>query len=297
MAGNLALQSKRVERLTLAVCLVVSVGLLSLPERQRIQVADLLGMVLTSPYYRTVDFGREVLRTAGENDRLRAEVATLRLQQSAAMRFRRDRDGLRRALGLMDIAPTALVPCEVERRRVSSSATLVRVRTAENVAWRRYQPVISADGLIGRVHTPTGTRTAWVELLTSTGLAVTCELDRTGLTGILQSRGGDFDLTFIGRDEDVRVGDVVVTSDIALVSGEDELVGAGLPRGLPVGTVVEVSSPPDQIFKSVRVEPQASFSTLDVLFVVMGRGDWFITQVTPAVADSASVAPAEEAGP
>lgn len=297
MAGDLALQSKRVERLTLAVCLVVSMSLLALPVRQRIHVADVLGMVLTSPYYRTVDFGRKVLSVDAENDRLRAEVASLRLQQAAAPRFRRDRAGLRRALGLMDIAPTALVPCEVERRRVSSSTSLVRVRSATNVAWTRYQPVISAGGLVGRVHTPTGPRTAWVELLTSPDLAVTCELDRTGLPGVLHARGGDFDLTYIGRDEDVRVGDAVVTSDIALIAGEHERNEVGLPRGLPVGTVVEVASPPDQLFKSVRVEPLASFSSLDILFVVVGRGDWFITQAPGAAPDSAAVAPPEEAAP
>ena len=292
MSGSQALQSKRVERLALVVCLVASTALLALPERQRIQTADLLGMVLTSPYYRTVDFSRDVLRVSAENDRLRAEVAALRLQQEATSRYRRDRDALRRSLGLMDIAPGALVPCEVERRRVSAAATLIRVHAARNVAWARYQPVISREGLVGRVHTPTGPRTAWVELLTSPGLAVTCELDRTGLPGVLHARGGDFDLSYIGRDEDVRVGDAVVTSDIALIAGEDEDSGAGMPRGLPVGTVVEVSSPPDQLFKSVRVEPLDSFSTLDVLFAVVGRGDWFITQ-----APDSSGAPVGEAAP
>lgn len=278
MAGNLALQSKRVERLALALCLIVSMALLALPTRQRIHVADILGMILTSPYYRTVEFGRDVTRVGRENNRLRAEIATLRLQQQASIRFRRDRDGLRRALDLMGVAPAALVPCEVERRRVAGSASMVRVHAAQPVAWQRYQPVITTEGLVGRVHTVTGQRTAWVELLTSPGLAVTCELDRSGLPGILHARGGDFDLALIGRDEDVRVGDEVVSSDIAMIYGEGEHQGGRLPRGLPVGVVSEVSSPPEQIFKSVRVEPLSSFSSLDVVFVVVGTGDWFITQ-------------------
>jgi len=278
MAGNLALQSKRVERSALALCLIVSMSLLALPTRQRIHVADILGVILTSPYYRTVDFGRDVTRVGRENDRLRGEIATLRLQQHASMRFRRDRDSLRRSLDLMDVAPAALVPCEVERRRVAGSASMVRVRAAQPVAWQRYQPVITTEGLVGRVHTVTGRRTAWVELLTSPGLAVTCELDRSGLPGILHSRGGDFDLALIGRDEDVRVGDKVVSSDIAMIYGEGEQQGGGMPRGLPVGVVSEVASPPEQIFKSVRVEPLSSFSSLDVVFVVVGTGDWFITQ-------------------
>jgi len=48
-----------------------------------------------------------------------------------------------------------------------------------------------------------------------------------------------------------------------------------MPRGLPVGVVAAVESPPDRLFKSIRVEPLASFGRLDVVFVVLGEGDWF----------------------
>ncbi len=293
MAGNLALQSKRMERLALALCLIVSLSLMALPTKQRIHVADFLGMILTSPYYRTVDFSRDVTRVGRENDRLHAELATLRLQQRAATRFRRDRDELSRALGLLEMAPAALVPCEVEQRRVSGAASLVRIRAARPVAWERYQPVITTEGLVGRIHTATGPRTAWVELLTSPGLAVTCELDRTGLPGILHSRGGNFDLALIGRDEDVRVGDEIVSSDIAMIYGEGDEPGTGMPRGLPVGVVSKVTSPPEQIFKSVHVDPLSSFTSLDVVFVVVGVGDWFITQTpdTLAVISDGEAAP------
>jgi len=293
MASNPAYRSRRVETLTLIVCLVVSMALLALPEKQRIRTADLLGMVLTSPYHRTVAFCRDISRVSRENDELRAEIAALRLQQQSAVRFRRDRDELRRALGLIDSAPATLVPCEVERRRVSSHASLVRISSAAPADWRRYQPVITTDGLVGRIHTVTGPETAWVELITSPGMAVSCELERTRLPGILHARGGDFDLTLIGRDEDVRVGDRVISSDIAMVFGEGEGASGSLPRGLPVGVVSEVSSPPEQLFKSVRVEPAASFTSLDVVFVITGTGEWLVAE-EPETQDAPS---AEGAGP
>ncbi len=286
MASHPAFPSQRVERLTLILCLIVSTALLALPDKQRIMTADFLGMVLTSPYHRTVEFGRDVSRVRRENADLRAEAAALRLQQDASVRFRRDRDELRRALGLVETAPAKLVPCDVEQHRVSSYATMVRIRAAEAMSWERYQPVITTDGLVGRVHTMTGPRTAWVELLTSPGMAVSCELDRTGLPGLLHSRGGDFDLALIGRDEDVRVGDRVISSDIAMLYGEGDHVSEGLPRGLPVGVVSAVSSPPEQLFKSVRVEPAASFSKLDVVFVIVGGGEWYVPR-PPQTAEEA----------
>lgn len=232
-------------------------------------------------------FCRDISRVRRENDDLRAEIAALRLQRQASVRFRRDRDDLRRALGLVGSAPATLVPCVVERRRVSSYASMVRIGAAEAVPWERYQPVITTEGLVGRIHTVTGPSTAWVELLTSPGMAVSCELERTRLPGILHSRGGDFDLTLIGRDEDVRVGDRVISSAIAMIFGEGEGASGSLPRGLPVGVVSEVSSPPEQLFKSVRVEPASSFTSLDVVFVITGAGEWFVTD-TPAPPDEQS---------
>lgn len=274
MASYEAPQSRRVEILTLAVCVLLSLLLLSLPSREKIRVADALGTVLTTPYERVRDFIADVGRVRARNDRLQAELTALKTDRDAAGRLRRERDELRRALGLLDAAPSVLVPCEVQRRRVATAASLVQVRAAEAVAWERYQAVITPDGLVGRVYTATGPNTAWVELLNSPGMAVSCMLSRTGLPGILHPTSGDeFELTLVGRDEDVRVGDRVVTSDIGVVQGADGEPLAGLPRGLPVGEVVGVESPPEKLFKVIRVQPRASFSRLDVVFVVVGRGD------------------------
>ena len=40
------------------------------------------------------------------------------------------------------------------------------------------------------------------------------------------------------------------------------------PRGFPVGTIVETSSPSDQIFKRIVVDPSASFDFNETVFVV-----------------------------
>jgi cell shape-determining protein MreC len=69
-----------------------------------------------------------------------------------------------------------------------------------------------------------------------------------------------------------------------MVYGEGDHVSEGLPRGLPVGVVSAVASPPEQLFKSVRVQPVASFSRLDVVFVIIGGGEWYVPR-PPASAD------------
>lgn len=301
MGLNLATHTRRSENLAAAVCAALAVGLLALPSADRIRVAGVLGTVLTGPYDRFAAFVADVGRVRGENASLRAEVAALRSERESAARLRRERDELRQALGLLDAAPADLVPCEVQRRRVAASASLILVRSVEAVAWERYQPVITVEGLVGRVHTPAGPSAAWVELLNSPGVGVSCQLVRTGLPGILHPLEGDeFDLALVGRDEDVQVGDRVVTSDVGLLQGEAAAPQETLPRGLPVGVVVDVESPPEQLFKRIRVKSLASFSRLDVVFAVVGRGDWLIAAGAPpdsTRAEDASAGGAAEAQP
>lgn len=276
MALNLAPQTRRAETLALGACVLLALILLALPLHERVRIAEFLHTLLVAPFDATSDFIEDVAGVRAENARLEAELTALRLDRGAVVRLRRERDVLREQLGLRIQSPAQLVPCEVRRRRVAPDAVLIQIRSAEPLDWQRYQAVVARGGLVGRIHTITGPRTAWVELLSSPGTAVSCELERTGLPGILRTRDGEtFDLDLIGRDEDVRHDDLVVTSDLGIVLGADGRGTGGLPRGIPVGRVVSELAPADQIFKTIVVRPFVDADRLEVVFVVIGLGDWF----------------------
>ena len=282
MALNFAPQSRRAEMLALATCVLLSLVLMALPLHERVRFAEFLHALLVAPYDTTVDFLEDVGRVRARNAELEAELTALRLDRDATERLRRERDALREQLGLRTQDPARLVPCEVRRRRVAPGAVMIQIRAARPMEWERYQAVVARGGLVGRIHTITGPRTAWVELLSSPGTAVSSELERTGLPGILRSRDGQtFDLDLIGRDEDVRDGDRVVTSDLGIVLDAQGRGTGGLPRGIPLGWVVSEQAPPDQIFKSVVVRPFVDADRLDVVFVVTGLGDWFESAAAP----------------
>jgi len=266
---------RRRAHLVLSLCLPTSLILMGLPLQQKILVADRLSTVLEAPYNGTLAFVSETIRVHGRNLELRSQVAALRLDAAACARLRRQRDELSGALGLVTAGGSRLLPCELVERRLSPEATLVRVRSPEVVDWHRYQPIVTAQGLFGRVQQITGPNTAWVELLTSPGSAVSCEIARNGLPGILEFRDRRFLLTMIGRDEDIRPGDQVVTSHIVA-----SLPGLGLetqrwPGGIPVGTVTAVHASENPLFKEVVVSPAASFSRPGIVFAVCGSGDWY----------------------
>jgi hypothetical protein len=260
----------RGELLTLVVCVALSITLLYLPSGTRVLVADRLGLVMTSPYWRARDYALDVFRIRDDNAWLKKRVAELELLAATGERMQRDAG--RMAGPAIDPGYDGdLVPCRVVMRQRARFATMIKVHSLFGVNWQSWQPVISSAGYLGRVHSVINDREAWVKLLTAPDFALGVEIERTGLLGVLRPRGGRFIMEMIGRDEDVQPGDTVITSGIAEIrEGAADPSGAALtPRGFPVGTIVESSSPSDQIFKWIVVDPSASFDFNETVFVVI----------------------------
>ncbi len=266
--------SPRMELLALLICLGTSLLMLTLPDDLQIVVADRLSVVLTRPYWRLRNFGEDILAVRRENGWLQARIKELELQAANLGRSARDAERQSVTDGLPAGVAERLIPCEVVARELPRSATMVKIRSAAPLRWRLYEPVLSSRGLLGRVRRIDDQREAWVELLTAPDMALGCEIERTGLLGVLRSRGGDFLLDMVGRDEDdVQEGDVVVTSGIAEVRSEAEGEGwAPVPRGLPVGVVRRVHKSAEQLFLDISVTPATSFTRNATVFLLREPG-------------------------
>jgi hypothetical protein len=259
----------RVEAVIFFVCLVLSFVLLTLPNDVQVLVADRLGRVLTAPYWNLRNFISDIGDTKRETVRLAARVAELELGAAAAARAVTDR-----ARSAGPAVPPGyegqLIPCQVLVRQRGRYAAMIRIKSLTATEWYPYQAVMTAAGLIGRVGRVVDDQTAWVELLASPGMALGVEVERNGLIGVLRPRTGRFVLDLVGRDEDVRPGDRLITSGIAEIRDINtaERLPNPIPRGLPVGRVALVASPTDQIFKAIEAEPLASFEYNETVFVV-----------------------------
>ncbi len=258
----------RTDGVVSAVCVLVALTLLLLPDRVQIQVSHALSAVLINPWLEVRNFGEDVLRVRADNARLSAEVQTLRLQLQARQR---SADDAARAAGpaLPSGVDVPLAPCQVVARKRARLATMIQVRSLEPLDWQPELPVITRAGFLGRVHTVIDERSAWVELLTAPDMALGVEFARTGVVGVLRPRAGRFVVELVGRDEDVLPGDLLITSGIAEV--RDEVGGPvhdPVPRGLRVGVVEDVSAPSDQIFKEIAVNPHAEFRHNETVYVV-----------------------------
>jgi len=132
-------------------------------------------------------------------------------------------------------------------------------------------PVITADGVVGKVLRGVQNHVASVLLINDQTSGVGAILEKSRLQGVLRGTAlGEVVLEKVMTDETVQPGERVLTS------GGDRI----FPKGLLVGTVTKVS-PGAELFLNIRVKPAADLGRLEEVLVVTQEEDR-----EPVVADS-----------
>jgi rod shape-determining protein MreC len=125
---------------------------------------------------------------------------------------------------------------------------------------REQQPVVTSDGLVGRVVVVAGPF-AKVQLITDRAASVGAMLASSRRQGVVRGGAdGTLEMDFVPLQESVAVGDEVLTAGIDGV----------FPRGLPVGTVTAVDRG-DELFHRIRLAPAVDFGRLDQVFLLAGE--------------------------
>lgn len=198
-----------------------------------------------------------------ENDALRARVARLesdhRRLEGEGLENRR----LRSLLGLRERIAGEVIAAEVIARDISPffRVTRIEIDRGERDRVRSGMPVISGEGLVGEVRRTFG-RYADVLLIVDRAAAVDVIVQRTGAFGMLRGTGeSDRYMTRIqelGREDEVRVGDLVHTSGF----------GQRFPASILVGRVTRIVRQDSGLWQEVEVTPAVDFSRLDGVLVL-----------------------------
>lgn len=230
---------------------------------------ETLGLRLLGPMARGVasiphgmSEAREGMKLRGtlleENQRLRREVEELRLR---LLRLT-DIEGEMQRLGAAVRHPTPpagrIRAVDIVYVDYTSWLRTLVLFTGDTPA-RINQPVLSPDGLVGRVVTVAGPY-AKVQLITDRAASVGGMILRTRRQGVVRGSGrgsGGLELDYVPLQADVRPGDRVLTAGIDGV----------YPRGIPVGTVVSVEQG-GQLFHRILLAPAVDFGALDQVYLL-----------------------------
>ncbi len=161
----------------------------------------------------------------------------------------------------MNASVIARAPSEVQQQIVISAGS--------DQGLRKDDPVVTADGLVGKV-TTVFSNVSRVTLLTDATSAVAALDLTTGAYGLVQhGAAGGAQLIFarVPKTEIVSEGDYVITAGTQLGSLPDIY-----PKGIEIGRVTSVDQNDVDSFKQIQVEPFADFSALDSVAVLVRNG-------------------------
>jgi len=217
-----------------------------------------------------------------ENDRLRSENGILKANNAILEIWAQRGREVEKLLGFKEASSAEMVAARVISKSFSPYYRVLRLRIDRGVhEIKPDDPVIIPEGVVGKVHRVYGGY-ADIQLAIDPKVKIPVVVKRTGTEALLVGTGDPRKytarLTYLRREEEVQVGDVVVTSGM----GGDS--GVRFPADLQVGRIVSVQKKEFGKFQDAVVEAAVDFSRLDKVLVVV---------TPPPVADPQSTPDAE----
>jgi len=225
---------------------------------------------VAQPFRDAYSWADSLVDAQSEAERLRAENRDL-LQRSIQSEFAlQENDYLRRLLRYLDGPrfPSDFNPVAAEvigRPGIAFTQAIVVAAGSSNGV-RVNDPVVTADGLVGRV-TRVTPDTARIQLLTDEEAAVSAVDLRTSAQGIVRHARGTRETLVLDRvrkQDRVKVGDQIVTAGWS-ASGLSSLY----PKGIPIGKVTSVGQTDTDLFQQVQIDPFVDFGSLDAVLVLV----------------------------
>jgi rod shape-determining protein MreC len=138
----------------------------------------------------------------------------------------------------------------------------VGIDKGESAGVRLNDPVINAEGLVGKV-AQVASDGALVDLITDSSMGVAARIGTSNATGLVQPKVGepnDLLLQYLPANTQANAGEYVVTAG-SVAPGESLY-----PPGLLIGQVTSVNE--ESAYKSVNVHPVANLHDVDIVQVL-----------------------------
>lgn len=264
---------KRPHYIALSAIVFLTLVLLNLPAKTTARLKLSLGSLFV-PLFGLANSAHQAGHKAGdaiepraelvqEKETLRAQNQELRLQLMQAEGMIRENERLRQQLGWQPHKPWKLKAANVVLREPSNWWRTVEIDVGTRDGVRINSPVLTTDGLVGRISSVGLTRSQ-VVLLGDVNCKVAARVDNpTRDTGVLSGSGpldtGIVELGYLSRTAEVKPGQNVWTSGL----------GGIFPKDIFIGKVLD-ARPEDYGMSTVaRVKLGANLSALEEVWVLM----------------------------
>ncbi len=199
----------------------------------------------------------DLLYLREENRKIKEELYNLKLQTKSYQELVNENKRLKALLNLRETRKDLLAIAKVIKKGSNKFLKTLWIDKGSIDGIKINMPVITYRGLIGKI-IYTSEHFSEVILLTDPNFSVAARLERTRIEGILSGTGSNICvLKYIPLEEDVRIGDRLVTS------GTDGI----FPEGIAIGAVKNVSKK-NGLFQYIEVIPFQSELNIEEVAVI-----------------------------
>lgn len=206
----------------------------------------------TAMYFNLVDIKKE-------NSNLKNENAELKAMLSGMTELKAENERLYSLLNFKQASKMDLLAAQVVGRDLSIDHSRVLINRGANDGLKTGQAVMTIEGAVGHIYRTTS-NSAQVLLLTDRYSVVDGIVQRSRTRGLVEGRSASTaSLKYVNKSEDVRPGDLIVTS------GLDNI----FPKGLPVAQIEKVDKKPFSVTLDIELKPVVDPNKLEEIFVVL----------------------------
>lgn len=188
---------------------------------------------------------REMFLREEENRRLKAEIDRLLIERQKYEEVILENRRLKELLSLKEKTPNYVTTARVIARGPDQWSNTLVLDKGLSSGIKKDMTAITSKGLVGKISEVSGSYSNLL-LLTDINFSVAVRLQRTRLEGIVSGTGlRKCQLKYIPYDEEIKIGDILITS------GLDSL----FPEGILVGYISKFDKTGSGLFQSIEVTP------------------------------------------
>lgn len=190
-------------------------------------------------------------------EELKKQNALIMLQLEKSRKAVKENQELRSLLGLKDTSKYTLIAANVVSKLVNKFQGNFIIDRGSEHGLVKGMPVITSAGLAGIIMDVEKNYSV-ARTLYNTSLNIAVTISRTNVNGILNFNGRDLIIKNIPTTYDVKVGDVIQTSEFS----------TAFPPAIPIGTIEKKELNMLGLLHSLYVKPFSDINTSSFLFVV-----------------------------
>ena len=210
-----------------------------------------------------------------ENERLGLENQALREELNHSVNSSIQFNLLREQLKFLEERPERKVFAEVIGESSDNLHHVLLINKGRNSGIRRNFPVVLRDGVVGRIQSVSAF-SAVVQLIVDRRHRFPVLVRRSRERMVMRGKGGGLELKNEDRGVVFGIGDGLKMNRIRMLADireGDQVITSGLagifPKGLMVGTVVNVTRKRHELFQKAEIRAVVDFNKIEGVFVIV----------------------------